>query len=348
MIWYKDDYKKDPYAKLWSRKEWLDPILNVASIKFPLVVTVEPINSCQFSCLYCQRQLMSRKKDQISIETMELVSREAGKHHSAIRHGGYGEPLLHPKIVDLIRINKNHNVLTTIFTNGNLLTEEMMRAFVDLGLDEIRFSTSGITSEIHSEIRKGSDYYRDFDEKVKMAYNVREKMNSKYPFLTIYSNVMDFQDEIFVENIEAYKSKYLCYADKIDIDLTSFSRVKNLEHVKTLYERQTINETYKCCTNILLKVIVHCNGDVFACDEAHNYEDDFYLGTIGKEDFTIEKEYLSPKMQELRRKLSFSMNREQFEHCKNCYLNTDKWNKGQENLHSLMADAQNETLQDTD
>ena len=348
MIWYKVNHNKDPYRELWSRKEWLNPIKNAASIKFPLIITVEPTNICQYKCLYCSRQLMNRKEGMMSIETMELISKEASEHHSAIRHGGFGEPLLHPGIVDLIRVNKENKILTTIFTNGNLLTEDMMREFVDLGLDEIRFSTSGITPETHNEIRKKSDYHRDFEEKVKMAYEVRGKMKSKYPFITVYSNVIDYQSKIITENIESYKSKYMLYADKIDIDLTDFSRVKHLEHVKELYKSQRINEEYKPCVILYLKVIVHWNGDVFGCDCVYNFEDKFYIGTIGKDNFTIEKGYLSPKMQELRKQLGFSLNHNQFELCKCCYANTNKWDKNQENLRSLMMESQHGLLKDLD
>jgi len=336
MIWYKVDHKKDPYSELWSRKEWLNPIENADTIKFPMVVTVEPINTCQYNCLYCSRQLMNRNIGIMSIQTIERISKEAGLHRSAIRHGGFGEPLLHPQILDIIRINKKHNVLTTIFTNGNLLTEDMMRTFVDLGLDEIRFSTSGVIPETHNAIRKGSDYYRDFEAKLKMAYEIRKKMNSKTPFLTVYSNVIDFKKQVFLRNIEEYKTRCLLYADKVDIDLTNFSRVKDLEHAKELYKEQKVDETHKPCMTLFLKIIVHWNGDVFGCDYPYNFESNLYLGTVGKDGFTIERGYKSHKMRELQKKLSFSTNHDHIELCRNCYVGTDKWEKDQTNLYSLM------------
>jgi MoaA/NifB/PqqE/SkfB family radical SAM enzyme len=328
MIFYKTNKNDDPYKELWSRDGWLYPIENADNMEFPLIVTVEPTNACQNRCLYCSRQLMDRKIGYMSLATMDRIAAESANYKSAIRHGGFGEPLLHRDIVGIIEKCKKHDVLTTIFTNCNLLTEDMMRAFVDLGLDEIRFSSSGITSEEHNKIRRNSDYNKDFDEKLKMAYEIREKMNAKRPFFSLYSNVIDYDSDVFKTNIDSYRDKYLQFADKIDIDLTMFSRVKDLEHVKELYQMQTVNEVHRRCVSLLLKVIAHWNGDIFACDRTYNYEPEYYLGTIGQDDFTIKKGYHSSKMKELRAKLSFDDgHHDQFELCKDCYTNTTKWDK---------------------
>jgi len=268
---------------------------------------------------------MKRKSGFMNLDTMEKIAKEAGENKVAIRHGGFGEPLLHPKITELVEICKKHNALTTIFTNCNRLTEDMMRSFVKSGLDEIRFSSSGITDEEHNMIRKNSNYQADFDEKIMMAYRIREEMNSDKPFFTIYTNVISYDDDTFKENIEAYKKKYIQFADKIDIDLTMFSRVKELKHVKSLYQKQTINEQHKPCVTLFLKVIVHWNGDVYACDIPYNHEDTYYLGNMHDKGFTIKKSYNSEKIKKLRGDLSFDLKHNEYKLCKDCFSNTNKW-----------------------
>lgn len=325
MIWYKDSKNKDPYLSLWKRKEWLQPLENPCRTVFPLIITVEPTNACQNSCLYCSRQLMKRKVGFMDLEIMEKVACEAGKHGVSIRHGGFGEPLLHPQIEEFIDICKRNNALTTIFTNCNRLTEKMMSAFIKSGLDEIRFSSSGIAPDEHDRIRKNSNYQEDFDKKLRMAYNIRQQMKAQRPFLTVYTNVIDYNNDDFQDNVKQYKEKYLQYADKIDIDLTMFSRVKSLDHVKPFYEQQTITECYKACLTLFLKVIVHYNGDVFACDIPYDFEEKHFLGNIMDRDFSIEKAYNSPKIQDLRKQLSFDVGHSQFSLCKDCFSNTKKW-----------------------
>lgn len=324
MIRYKKDKTQDPYYELWNREDWKQPLKRKGDI-FPLIITVEPTNNCQNDCLYCSRQLMDRKTGLISLETMRAITKEASEHNSAIRYGGFGEPLLHKKIVDLIEINKKSDVLTTIFTNGQLLSEDMMRNFVDLGLDEIRFSSSGITPQAHEEIRLNSDYRRDFESKIEMASEIKNKMGAELPFLTVYTNVVDYDDDDVSKGLNDYNDKYLNFVDKVDIDLTMFSRVKELEHVKELYAKQTIQEEYKGCLTLFLKVIAHWNGDVFACDIPYNYEEEYYLGNLGDPEFTIMSGYNSDKINNLRKGLSFNLDHRSYSLCKDCYSNTNKW-----------------------
>ncbi len=325
MIYYKESKEEDPYIGLWRRKEWLYPFENINRKVFPLIITVEPTNVCQNKCLYCSRQLMSREFGFMKLEIIEKIAQEAGKHNAAIRHGGFGEPLLHPQIADIIEICKRYGVLTTIFTNCNRLTEELMRSFIKSGLDEIRFSSSGITAEEHNRIRRNSNYQRDFDEKLEMAYRIRKEMKSRKPFFTIFTNVLNYEDDNFKNSVEYYRDKYIKYADKIDIDLTMFSRVKELEHVKELYAQQTIIEKYKPCVTLFHKVIIHWNGDVFACDIPYNFEESHFLGNMLNDGFSIEDAYNSPKINELRSNLSFNLNHKQYKLCKDCFSGTNKW-----------------------
>jgi radical SAM protein with 4Fe4S-binding SPASM domain len=270
---------------------------------------------------------MQRKLGKMDLAIMEKIAVECGRHKASVRHGGFGEPLLHSDIDKLVEISNRYNVLTSIFTNGHSLTEEKMESFVKNGLDEIRFSSSGITREAHDEIRRNSNYERDFDGKLKMARRVRDRLGCDRPFLTLYTNVIDYEADDFKKNVERYKDYYLEFVDKVDIDLTMFSRVKHLDHVKDLYERSTVSEEHKSCVTLFLKVIIHYNGDVFACDRLYDFHEDYFLGNLTDPGFTIEKGYKSEKMKLLRDNVSFAMNHHRFEYCKECYSNTTKWDK---------------------
>lgn len=325
MIWYKDNIDSDPYIELWRRKEWLYPFENPGREVFPLIITVEPTNHCQNDCLYCCRQMMTRKKGFMSLELMEKTAQVAGENKSAIRHGGFGEPLLHKQITEFIALSNKYNVLTTIFTNGTYLTEEMMHLFIDHELDEIRFSSTGISPTEHNQIRQPSDFYKDFESKLKMAYRVKQERDSQKPFLTVYTHVATYDDENFKNNVLKYKDKHLQYADKVDIDLTMYSRVKHIDRVKNVEEKTIIKEEYEPCVILYLKNIVHWNGDVFACDIPFNHEESHALGNLMDEHFDLKRENNSFKVQKLRADLCNDLKHKQYGICKDCYSNTTKW-----------------------
>jgi len=53
---------------------------------------------------------------------------------------GHGEPLLHPRIGDIIAAGKSSGLEVFLTTNGTLLDEERVRSLVALGLDKIQVS----------------------------------------------------------------------------------------------------------------------------------------------------------------------------------------------------------------
>ena len=324
MIFYKTKKEEDPYYKLWKTGKWLFPVENAAKFDFPLTVSVEVTNRCSSNCLFCSRRLMQRVEGDMSMDCVEKIIMESSKHDAAVRHGGWGETLLHPQIEDIIEMSKKWNVLTTIFTNGFPLTENMAKSFIKSGLDEIRFSTTGFTEDQHNHIRKGSDYQRDIVEKIKMVHKLKKEMKSNKPYLTLYATVLNYDDENFIANMDKYFKYFLNYVDKVDVDLTNFSRVKLLHQAKEHYTKQSIVQEYKPCVDLFLKLIVHWNGDFFVCDEPYNFDETYFLGNINKGQ-KIEDGWKSKKMQKFRNDLAFQSNHANYNLCKDCFANTTKW-----------------------
>lgn len=324
MIFFKTTPESDPFYDLWNSPEWLFPFENKKKLVFPKILTIEPTNACQNECVYCLMRLMDRPTGRMSLDSMKKIAEEASKFNASIRFGGFGEPLIHKKIIELVEICKHYGVRTSIFTNGKLLTENMLAKFCEFGLDEIRFSGAGLTPQRHEEIRVNSDYDKDFRKPIMLASAVRNKMQVKKPFYCIYTNVFSYDEAEFIDWKDEYVDDYLQYVDKVDIDLTNFSRVKDLEATKPYYKKQTIHQVYKPCVTLYHKNIIHWNGDVFACDIPYDFMDEYHLGNINDEGTTIHDLYHSNKMRDLR------VRTDNLEHanmplCKDCYSNTTKY-----------------------
>jgi hypothetical protein len=63
-----------------------------------------------------------------------------------------GEPLLHPRIVDMVEYAERLGVCR-VCTNGHLLTEAMAKAFVKMGLYELSFSLDAVESGVYQAVR---------------------------------------------------------------------------------------------------------------------------------------------------------------------------------------------------
>jgi MoaA/NifB/PqqE/SkfB family radical SAM enzyme len=107
------------------------------------------------------------------------------------RHGVYsirlswrGEPLMHPKIVDMIRYAKDKGIKESmILTNGSLLTHEMSENIIKAGLGSVSISIDGIGKKFE-EIRQPAKFDEQV-ERITYLFNMRKKLKSMTPKIKI-------------------------------------------------------------------------------------------------------------------------------------------------------------------
>jgi radical SAM protein with 4Fe4S-binding SPASM domain len=66
---------------------------------------------------------------------------------------GGGEPLLHPHLVDMVRLAREHSVMPNLTTNGNLLTREMAHELKEAGLGQAQISLNGADEAVNARTR---------------------------------------------------------------------------------------------------------------------------------------------------------------------------------------------------
>ena len=66
---------------------------------------------------------------------------------------GGGEPLLHSRLLDMVRLARQSRVVPNLTTNGNLLTVEMAAALKEAGLGQVQISLNGASEEANRATR---------------------------------------------------------------------------------------------------------------------------------------------------------------------------------------------------
>lgn len=119
----------------------------------------EPTNACNLSCQTCIRHSWDESEGFMDMALYKKVLYEAKELSSLkeISFWGFGEPLLHPHILEMIALAKALKVKTKLITNGLLLDSQMARGLIAAGLDTIIVSIDGSSEAVHAEIRSGSD-----------------------------------------------------------------------------------------------------------------------------------------------------------------------------------------------
>ncbi|MBK8418853.1 radical SAM protein [Candidatus Villigracilis saccharophilus] len=69
--------------------------------------------------------------------------------------GGYGEPLSHPHILEMIEQAKGLGHRVSLISNGMLLTEQVIHKLIDLKLDMLWVSVDGASPECYVDVRLG-------------------------------------------------------------------------------------------------------------------------------------------------------------------------------------------------
>jgi len=101
---------------------------------------------------------------------------------------GDGEPLLHPRLFDLIQIAHNSGFRTVLLTNGTLLDETRVRALVDSRLDLVRVSLWASSSDEYRINYPGTDVnnFAKVENGLHILASVKDSQRSTLPHVTLH------------------------------------------------------------------------------------------------------------------------------------------------------------------
>ncbi|MDA8220060.1 MAG: radical SAM protein [Dehalococcoidales bacterium] len=145
-------------------------------------VYVEPTSLCNLSCRTCVRHSWDEPPGSLSIHVYRRLIRDLGAVPTLrkISLWGFGEPLLHPHIVEMVALAKGIGAETELITNGLLLTPTLAERLVAAGLDTIVVSVDGVSPESYSDVRAGADFRLVQDNVLALRY-ARESSPRRNP-----------------------------------------------------------------------------------------------------------------------------------------------------------------------
>jgi MoaA/NifB/PqqE/SkfB family radical SAM enzyme len=121
-------------------------------------VYVEPTSRCNQECRTCIRHSWSEPLGHMSESTFARIVEGLRSFDPApsVFFGGFGEPLAHPRIIDMVMQAKGTGATVELITNGMLLTEDVSKALISAGLDVLWVSLDGATPESYADVRLGA------------------------------------------------------------------------------------------------------------------------------------------------------------------------------------------------
>lgn len=155
---------------LWLRVAF--NVVKVALLNKAMLRSVDfaPTYACNLKCVHCFAEALKQSNtDTLNIRDYERIAKEAiklGATHFAIQGG---EPLLYPKLEDLIKVLQPQKMFVSITTNGTLLNRARIRRLKEIGVDMLTFSLDDIEAEKHNQFRGGKNSYSHIMEAINLA-----------------------------------------------------------------------------------------------------------------------------------------------------------------------------------
>ena len=119
---------------------------------------IEPTVRCNLACVTCIRNDWREPDHEMSDEVFSAVLaglRDLSPRPSVF-FGGFGEPLSHPRILEMVASVRDLGCRVELITNGTLLTEAVSRQLIAAGLDRLWVSLDGARPESYADVRLGA------------------------------------------------------------------------------------------------------------------------------------------------------------------------------------------------
>ena len=260
--------------------------------------------------------VVKRKKGYMEDQVFNKIVKEIEYYNTPIRFVRCGEPLLHSKIIEYIRILKSIGSIVHINTNGFLLDEDMMDNLLDVGLDSIKFSFQGVDRRSYTEMRN-KDFFQELLNRVRVLYEKRGDVDK--PFIQV-STTITYESP---EQVKNFREKLNNNVDLLTVGRTILEyidiekcKLNDRERSMLLYlkKQESVVKKHLECPEVFDKLSINWDGTVSAC--CWDYDNKMLVGDMKKN--SLKQIWESQRMHEFQSLLA-DMRHNDLELCSMCY-----------------------------
>lgn len=260
-------------AKSWKFSEPRVKLAEVVPLSTPFLVIIDVANICNFRCNFCFQSIaksklhdMGFKPSIMSMPLFEKTINQVKQFPEQLKRMylfAHGESLLNKNLPEMIAHVKEQNVakVVQITTNGSLLSPDLNMKLINAGLDELRISIEGLSTEKY-KIVTGVDF--DFKSLLK---NIEHFYKNKGP-CKLYVKIINVSLDDGEEKQFYRLFNDICDNASIEYVTPYYEGVqyKSLfpEHDKTILGNQAVS--ISVCPRIFYMLNICPDGNVTMCN----------------------------------------------------------------------------------
>jgi len=167
---------------------------------------VDISNSCNLRCIMCHQPYLDKEVRMMSLETFKRITDGIIKRVNVLFLSWTTEPLLNKELPDIIRFAKKNGVpCISLVTNLTLLTDNLVAAFVDNGIDRLNVSIDAVDPKLYAVIRQ-KDCLSEVLENVKKIQAFKRKSRSRFPHIALNMVLLKMNLPQLIPMIECARS----------------------------------------------------------------------------------------------------------------------------------------------
>lgn len=247
----------------------------------PEILTLEPTNVCTMKCPTCPTGAgkLNRPKGMMSLENYKKIIDQVRGYTKKLVLFNYGEPFIHPEIIEMIKYAKAADIFLKISTNGEFFKDrDFCLKLIKSGLDSLIICLDGADDETLKKFRVNTNFDHII-QSFKTVVEIKKELNLKTPLIELQFILMK-HNEHQREKMKkiAYDLGVDVYAEKtagIDINDPDFQRLAAellpTDSSLTRYEKladgsfKLKGEIANSCWQALNSMVINCDGNVVPC-----------------------------------------------------------------------------------
>jgi len=280
-----------------SLAKWLSYVSGRTKLwTYPDRMYLESTNVCNLRCVMCPTGLglVTRPKGFMDYDLFTQIIDEMAPHVQTTTLHIWGEPLLHPRIYDMMAYCSSHGLHSEISTNATLLTEESSRKILDSGLGAIYLCLDGATRETYERVRRRADFEQTRENILRFI----EMKNRRGQGPRVSVQIIEIEPT--VSEIEQFKHIWsIPGVDRVHVKAFDSwgNQVQQISELRANTKEIALPPKRFPCPNLWYHVHIYWDGTLVCCDRDYDA-----LNPLGNVKDGVMKAWNGPKMVELRRK----------------------------------------------